>query len=484
MNPSDLSFRYSRILAKDATFDGQFLTGVHTTGIYCLPSCPARKPKLENVTFFEHESDAIAAGLRPCKRCRPDAFYRGNDWDAQLFQSLQRHVREAPTAVPSVAALAEKAGVSLSKLNDLLRTHAHLRPASWLRRERLHRAQQYLLHGGGKVLDAGLAAGFESEASFHRQFLAATGITPGAYRQLRNADQFALVLPQGYRYAETLAYFSRDNEQLAERVSGHTLDKAFQSESGPAILSIECRPEQGLAYCRLHAQQTLSPADRVAAHRMALRMLGLDNDAAAFEARAGSDTLIARLITHQHGLRPPLTATIFEALVWAIVGQQVNLSFATQLRRTVIARAGHKVAGSHLWLHPNASDVAALMPADLIASKFSRSKADYLLGAAEAVAQGALALDTLRDQSAVLAERSLLALRGIGPWTAAYVMLRGAGFDDCIPVGDSGLTEGLKRFFQLDSRPDADQTRQLLAPFSPHASLATCHLWASLKAST
>jgi 3-methyladenine DNA glycosylase/8-oxoguanine DNA glycosylase len=80
----------------------------------------------------------------------------------------------------------------------------------------------------------------------------------------------------------------------------------------------------------------------------------------------------------------------------------------------------------------------------------------------------------------VRAERTLLALRGVGPWTAHYVMMRGCGFADCVPVGDAGLNKALQQFFALEARPDAEQTRELMAPFAGHRSVATFHFWRSL----
>ena len=79
--------------------------------------------------------------------------------------------------------------------------------------------------------------------------------------------------------------------------------------------------------------------------------------------------------------------------------------------------------------------------------------------------------------SATRAERTLLAVRGLGPWSVNYLMMRALGFADCVPLGDTGLTSGLQALFALEERPDADATRKLMTVFSPHRSLATAHLW-------
>src|SRR5580693_2308785 len=183
-------FSWTREQARSGKFDGKFLIGVRTTGIYCLPSCPTHPPKAENVTLFRTEEECIASGLRACKRCRPDLYYRGEDENVGLFQGLAARVRKAPEDFPDAGSLARTTGVSLTKLADLFRAHAHLAPAQWLRRERVRQAASRLLSGEEKVVDIGFDAGFESESVFHRQFLSLTRMTPGAYRAMKGANVF------------------------------------------------------------------------------------------------------------------------------------------------------------------------------------------------------------------------------------------------------------------------------------------------------
>ena len=120
-------------------------------------------------------------------------------------------------------------------------------------------------------------------------------------------------------------------------------------------------------------------------------------------------------------------------------------------------------------------------PGQLQPLQFSRSKAEYVVGLARKVAGGELPLEGLPEGAATAAAGRLGAERGVGPWTTHYVMMRGCGFGDCVPLGDAGLTLALQRHHQLDHRPTVKETAALMAPFAPHRSLATFHLWASLK---
>ncbi|MDE2072646.1 MAG: DNA-3-methyladenine glycosylase 2 family protein [Alphaproteobacteria bacterium] len=469
-------FSWDRAEARSGKFDGKFIIGVRTTGIYCLPSCPVHPPKPENVTLYRTEEAAQAAGLRACKRCRPDLYYRGMDENLSLFEGLLARVRADVAGYADTSALAKAAGVSQTKLSDLFRTHAHLAPAAWLRRERVRAASRLLLTGEDRVVDVGYAAGFESESVFHRQFLAQMRMTPGAYRALMGAKVFLLQLPAGYRPQEILAYHDRDKESPCERVEGSRIFKALVLSEGAAVLEVSLEGEG--VWCCVHTERMLSRASMASLHASALRMLGLVGDVSPFETRMARETKTARFFSRRKGLRVPLIPTGFDALAWAIIGQQINVPFAAALRREIIHLAGERIGD--MQAHPSPERVAELGVTTLTGRRYSRSKADYLIGAAREVAEGRLAIETLGEGSAVAAEKTLTTVRGIGTWTARYVLLR-TGFADATPVGDSALATALQRFHALPDRPAHEEVDAMMKRYSPNRSLATCHLWASLK---
>jgi AraC family transcriptional regulator of adaptative response / DNA-3-methyladenine glycosylase II len=177
-------------------------------------------------------------------------------------------------------------------------------------------------------------------------------------------------------------------------------------------------------------------------------------------------------------LRISRTVSIFDGLLWSIIGQQINLPFACVLKRRLIERVSTPLAeGDGLYAPPTPAAIAALESADLLPLQFSRQKASYVISTARLIAEGKLDLDTLRTGSATRAERTLLAIHGLGPWSVNYVMMRSLGFPDCVPLGDTGVTSGLLALLKLEERPDIDATRRLMAIFSPYRSLATAHLW-------
>jgi AraC family transcriptional regulator of adaptative response / DNA-3-methyladenine glycosylase II len=461
---------WDRAEARKGKFDGKFIIGVMTTGIYCLPSCAARPPKPENVRLFTTEAEAKAAGLRACKRCRPDLYYRGEDENLALFQGLAARVSARPEDFSDASTLAREAGVSLTKLGDLYRDHAHLAPAAWLRRMRVKRAARELLTGRDKVAEIGFGAGFESESVFHRQFLSQMRMTPGAFRALDGAQIFMLQLPPGYRAKEVLAYHARDPQGLSEKSEGNRIWKALHTVDGPAVIEISIESSQ--AWVKVHASRKLGGEAMAFLHGAALRVLGLSLDVSQFETRHAAFTAPRR------GLRLPLLPTGFDALCWGIIGQQINVKFASALRREIVELAGEKIGD--MRAHPTPERVADISVSVLAARRYSRSKAQYLVDAAGAVADGRLDIENLSEGSAIAAEKALTSQRGVGTWTARYVMLRG-GFADAAPVGDSALASALQRLHQLPQRPDADGTARLMTQFAPHRSIATMHLWTYLK---
>jgi len=213
-----------RFYARDSRHDGQFVVGVVTTGIYCLPSCPARNPRDENVVHFAQPAEAREAGLRPCRRCRPDDFHRNRDPDLERLLALLAAVADAPGSFADTASLAAWAGFGTTKLTSLCRAHFQATPGPLLVRARIDHACRALLGTDRRVLDVGLDAGFESSSAFHDNFRRQTGLAPGDYRRLRNGTRFVLALPEDFRSQQTLAYLTRDPESVCEKRQGRTIE--------------------------------------------------------------------------------------------------------------------------------------------------------------------------------------------------------------------------------------------------------------------
>lgn len=290
---------------------------------------------------------------------------------------------------------------------------------------------------------------------------------------------WTLPLPAGYRRDDVIAFHSRDGEAVAEQVTPTGLRKGILLRGSAVVLDVAFTDDA--VVCRAEIDGSANGDLQTPLHGALLNILGLRIDPQPFAQLAAGDPLLAPLIRLNPGLRIVQSASPFEALTWAIIGQQINLSFAISLRRTFILQAGRR-HGSGLWCYPEARDVARLSVEDLTSRKFSRAKADTVLRLARLVDAGALSLELPPSGDVAAISQALLAVKGIGPWTVNYALLRGYGYADCSLHGDVAIRAALQKLLGEESKPDMARTEQWLRQYAPHRTMAAAHLWASLHA--
>lgn len=459
---------YEIIGRRDPSYNGKFFVGVLTTGIYCLPCCAARTPKPQNIRFFSSYADAEAAGLRPCKRCKPDRLLLYEE-ERQVVEAIER-LRKNPDEVRRAEDLADLLGCGLTKLNALCHTYYHATPAHLIADARMSWARRQL-QAGTEVGEVGLSCGFESLSGFYEQFRRFNGMAPGDYRDLRDGESFRITWPERFLRAPWLAYLGRDPESLCERLRSDGLELAANLNV-PACLRLEFSDDAMTV-------RFAPEVDGFLAHQAIQRLLGLGQDLDGFRSLMGQSEEDIRLLPEGAVLRIPQTVSVWDGIVWAVLGQQVNVAFAARLRSRLAQLAGTQVAEG-LWTVPTPAQMAELAPEDLTPLQFSSRKSEYLIGIAREVTEGRLRLERLDRGPATKSERKLLELKGIGPWAAHYILMRACGFMDATPLGDTGLTSALQLRFGGD-RPEETRTKELMKRYAPYRSLATYHLWQSLK---
>ncbi|MBB1518008.1 DNA-3-methyladenine glycosylase family protein [Aquipseudomonas guryensis] len=285
----------------------------------------------------------------------------------------------------------------------------------------------------------------------------------------------SLELPTDYRVADLLAFHRRDGQALAERVRVDGLDKGVLWQGLPACLSIRFDAARVTAHLVVDGP-VVEDADPL--RSLVVHMLGLTQPVRDFETAYAGHPQLGPLLARHAGLRVPQAATPFEALSWAISGQQISLPVAISLRRKLIQLAG-RAHSSGLFCYPDAQAVAALQESQLRAAGFSQAKAQTLLLLSREIVAGHLPLDTwLADAPAETIAERLLALRGIGPWTVDYALLRGFARLDGSLHGDAAVRRQLQRLLGSAEKLSQPFTRDWLAPLSPWRALVAAHLWA------
>ena len=321
-------------------------------------------------------------------------------------------------------------------------------------------------------------------------------------------------LPAGYRLQEVLSFHQRDAEQLAEQITQGAdglprLRKGLDWEgqaawmelvweaTAPSVAPSADGPLQVRATLYLPAHQHADAGTQARWAATVRRMLGLAYPPEALETAHTDHPLLGPLLRSQQGLHVPAAPTAWEALTWAITGQQISVAAAVALRRrliraagTPLAQDGHGDAGAPgLWTYPSAAQVAQLGPDGLRAAGYSQSKTRALLALAAEVDRGALPLEdwvqasdagAMRAADVDAAMQQLLAVPGVGPWTVHYTLLRGLGWPDGSLHGDVAVRKALARLQGVERVTEA-QARDWLAPFAPWRALVAAHLWASLS---
>lgn len=305
-----------------------------------------------------------------------------------------------------------------------------------------------------------------------------TGILPdfhGSTMQTRYS--LALSPPPAFRISDMLAFHRRDPHEIAERVNESLLEKGMIWQGAPACLSIHF--SLGQIQTNLAVDGGTQNNGRQNFEAMVRRMLGLTQEIESFEMHYADHPQLGGLIARQPGLRVPVAATPFEALTWAITGQQISVSAAVSLRRKLILAANFRHR-SGLLCYPGAQQILAMPEETLRLAGFSKAKASALLTVSRLVADGKLPLDAWAHDfpGAEIMRKQLLAVRGIGPWTVNYTLLRGFGWLDGSLHGDAAIRRGLQTLLGSQDKVDENAAEIWLAQFSPWRALIGAHIWA------
>ncbi len=485
---------YQAILARDARFDGRLFVGVTSTGVYCRPICRVRTPMRKNCRFFSTAAQAEAATFRPCMKCRPEiAPGPGLPWT--VMDSSRTLARQAADALdsdaaggetPSVAALAERLGVSDRHLRRIFAVEHGVTPLQYVQTRRLLLAKQLLTDTRLPVAQVALTSGFRSLRRFNAAFVASYRMNPARLRKDATdpragpvAGDDAVTVKLGYRAPYDTAALLRFIEQRAipgvESVDGLAIRRSVRAGTlAPEPGWIEATFVPDAAQVRLRYATALAPASGrvVGAVR---RWLDLDAAPEAIDAALGE-------LPGLPGLRLPGSVDAFELAVRAILGQQVTVAAARTLARRLVERFGVPIAAPWPEIDRTFPEPAALAGASLSSIAelgIIRARA----GAITAVAQGWPALADLlqsRGDPALLIER-LCELPGIGPWTAHYVAMRVLGWPDAFPPNDVAVKKAMDALFGKASAREAHARAQAWKPWRSYAVL---RLWNTLGKTT
>ncbi len=475
---------YRAVKSRDRRFDGVFYTAVSTTGIYCRPSCPARTPAFHHVTFHPSAASAQAAGFRACKRCLPDATPGSPDWDvaATAAGRAMRLIADGVVDREGVDGLARRVGYTSRHLTRILTSELGAGPLALARARRAQTARVLIETTELTYADVAFASGFSSVRQFNDTIREVYAASPTDLRGRRGGRAattgtvtMRLAVRTPYLGSALLAFLATRAvpgvEAAGEGWYARTL--ALPHGSGTVRLQLPDVDEPGQTAFAVATFALDDLRDTAAATERVRRMLDADCDPLAVADAFAGDPVIGPLARAWPGLRVPGHVDGHEIAVRAVLGQQVSVAGARTVAARLVEQHGRPIThpdGTLTRLFPDAETIAGLSPEDL---PMPRSRGRALIALCEALAGGSLALDRGPDRDDV--RRALLAIPGIGPWTADYIALRALGHPDVFLPTDVGIRDAL-----LGLGQDPSAAAELAQGWSPWRSYAQLYLWQTL----
>jgi len=494
--------RYQAAVSKDPRFDGVFFTAVTSTGIYCRPSCPAITPKRQNMRFYRSAAAAQEGGFRACKRCRPDASPGSPEWNirADMVGRAMRLIADGVVDRHGVEGLADRLGYEQRQVRRLVTAELGAGPLAIARAQRAQTARILTETTALPLSEIAFAAGFASIRQFNATMHEVFAMTP---TQLRRAGPGGRTqkppgtarfrgdpsprTPLGLRLAyrapidlgRMFGFLAARAIPGIEGVEGDRYFRTIQLPNGTGIASLGpfLRPRDlGYLDCELQLEDL---RDLTAAVQRCRRLLDLDADPEAVTGNLSADPVLGPLARAHPGRRSPGHVDGHELALRAVLGQQVSVAAARRLGARLVAAYGKPLSrpdGPLTHCFPSAETLAAADPAAL---PMPRARGRALTGLATALASGDLWLDPGAERDR--AEAVLLALPGIGPWTAAYIRMRALSDPDAFLPGDAGVLAALRRLGAVPGGRGVRGSAALAESWRPWRSYAVHHLWASLE---
>ena len=458
---------YQAMLARDHRFDGKFFVGVRTTGIYCRPICPA-KPKRENVEFFANHHQAELAGYRPCLRCRPESAPRSPAWIGKtaVVQRAVKALYDHSSFELDEDRFASRFGVTARHLRRLFVDEIGKTPKQISAENRLALARKLIVETRLPISDVAFASGFQSIRRFNDAFKDRFKKSPREIRRHPVSSKKGLVITLPYRppfdFEGLLRIYRSHRTGELEFFESERMHRVFELEGKVGEVVIADDPERSRLLLEIDFP------DSTAIHAIVARvraMFDLDSDPLIVANSLETDSSLRRLLKKHPGVRLPSGWDPFEVAIAAILGQLVSVERGRALVADLIEMlgkdSGRERNGKPVKLFPSPESIAI---ADLGPLKTTGVRKQTLKSFAQLVADGELSLEPTQDVDAFL--KSVLAIRGIGPWTASYMALKVLRHTDAFPETDLILARALEL-----------HSKATLARMSPWRGYAAALFW-------
>ncbi|HEX2750595.1 MAG TPA: AlkA N-terminal domain-containing protein [Verrucomicrobiales bacterium] len=472
---------YEAMTSRDPRFDGVFFVGVTSTGIYCRPICTVKTPGAKNCRFFESAEAAEKAAFRPCLRCRPElAPGMAPVDDAHRIAHLMVHrinegMADDGAGLEEIAAQFE---ISSRQLRRIVQKELGVSPIQLLQTRRLLLAKQLLTETKLPVIEIAFASGFSSLRRFNDAFLSHYRMPPTRLRkevpehagEINAADTSTLLL--SYRppcdWKGMLEFLKARTIKEVEFVTEDSYARTVRLGKHTGWIRVKQAPaKHALAVEFTHSLTPVLPA--LLGRLRNLFDLTARPDVIA--AHLTKDDVLRKSVLKNPGLRVPGAFDGFEMAVRAVLGQQITVKAATTIACRFADAFGEKIETpipELTRLSPGAGRVAKAGVDDIARLGIVSTRAACILALARAFHAGVLQLDAGANPDTTVAQ--LVALPGIGQWTAQYIAMRALRWPDAFPKEDIAVRNNL-------GGVSAKQAEEMSQAWRPWRSYAVMHIW-------
>lgn len=295
--------------------------------------------------------------------------------------------------------------------------------------------------------------------------------------------EFIIHTPKEFSFTINYDYLTSTSNECLYRVVEHKIIRALLIEGEKVLIEIQGKTETKLVIRLLGNNIPTNVRMKQGVIQYIHDWFDLGIDLQPFYEMAKEDPLLKKPYKKFWGLRNIGFPDLFEAIAWGILGQQINLNYAYTLKRRLVEKYGEYILyeGQKYWLFPTADMIAQLTIDDLADLKMTVRKCEYLIDVAKLIAQGKLTREKLLATNNVKeAEKILTKIRGIGPWTANYVLMRCLRFPSAFPIDDVGLHLSLKAVMEKEEKPTKEEIIHLSRDWKGWESYAVFYLWRML----
>lgn len=291
--------------------------------------------------------------------------------------------------------------------------------------------------------------------------------------------KFKVKTPPEFSYDFSLAFLTRSAKEPMHLVHDRTVRKLirvgedlvlFNVTEGNGTLDVEIVSKDPSYTVKSHVKDYVT------------EWFDLATDLTPFYALAKKDVVLKPFVKKFFGYRIMGQPDLFESLIWAVLGQQINLAFAYSIKQRFVEKYGERMEheGHTYYLFPTAERVAAIDPAELLPLQFSRQKSNYTIGIAKAFVSKQVSREMFHGRPLSEAKEELMKIKGIGNWTANYALMRTFRYADAFPLEDVALHKALQIQMKMRARPSLDRVKKIFKRYKGWEAYATLYLWKSL----